>query len=82
MPAPQQARYRRIMAEIVGQIDDGSLPPHTALPSTERLAEQYGVSRNTVRQAIALLVETGVLYGQQGRGVFVAERPASAGSSP
>src|SRR5690606_20995423 len=42
---------------------DGELP----------LAERFGVNRHTVRRAIAVLTEQGVLRAEHGRGTFVAE---------
>lgn len=71
MPAP---KYRQIMADLQAQIDDGRLVVDESLPTTAQLAERYGVSRYTVRQAVMLLLETGVLYGQRGSGVFVAPK--------
>ncbi|SIR93717.1 GntR family transcriptional regulator [Micromonospora avicenniae] len=77
MPARQfEPHYRRIIADIRGRIASGEWPPGHKLPSTKALAEMYEVgSATTVRQAITILIETGELYGHQGLGVFVAERP-------
>lgn len=64
--------YRRIIADLKQQIDRGQLPPGRKLPSTRELAEHYGVSRGTVRDAINRLLDAGVLRGHMGLGVFVA----------
>ena len=45
------------------------------LPSEHELATQYGVSRVTVRRAVATLTSEGLLRTLRGRGTFVAERP-------
>jgi GntR family transcriptional regulator len=47
-------------------------PPGTAAPSERALAEQFGVARMTVRQAIDALVVDGLLERAQGRGTFVS----------
>jgi GntR family transcriptional regulator len=44
------------------------------------LSQEYGVSRITVRQALASLVEEGLLEKQQGRGTFVSRREKVKGS--
>jgi GntR family transcriptional regulator len=63
------------MDDIRTQIGDGRLRPGDRLPSTPRLAAQYGVSPGTVRQAVSRLLEVGVLRGQPGLAVFVAGGP-------
>lgn len=60
----------RIRREIAsGEFDrDGRLPPEVSL------AERFGVNRHTVRNAIAALVQEGVLRAEQGRGTFIQRR--------
>jgi GntR family transcriptional regulator len=48
-------------------------PPGEKLPSERVLAEQYGSARNTAREAIRLLAESGLVTAEHGRGVFVRE---------
>lgn len=45
-------------------------PPNVALPGEHHLCEQYGVSRTTVRRAMADLEKRGLVYRQAGRGTF------------
>lgn len=66
------ARYERIVADIRSKIHAGELRPGDRLPSTRELREQYGCSQVTVRTAILLLQAEGLLRGDQGVGVFVA----------
>lgn len=62
------------LEEILSQrIDSGELKPSEPIPSEAELQEQYGVSRTTVRQAIARLVTAGKLRTVQGKGTFVTE---------
>jgi GntR family transcriptional repressor for pyruvate dehydrogenase complex len=58
----------------------GILPPESRLPSERELAEQLGISRSTLRQAITALVESGHLTSQRGRsgGTFVVPEPPLA----
>lgn len=71
---PSEPHYRRIMREIRASIAVGELAPGDRLPSTQKLADQYGVSAPTVRQAITILIETGELVGHQGVAVRVADK--------
>lgn len=52
---------RRIAEELRGRIRDGSLRPGAMIPSESQLAEQHGVARGTVRSALGLLVEDGLV---------------------
>jgi DNA-binding FadR family transcriptional regulator len=58
----------------------GILPPGTRLPSERELAEQLGISRSTLRQAITTLVQSGHLHSVRGRGggTFVVQEPPLA----
>ena len=47
--------------------------PHQPLPNERALAEQFGVSRMTLRHAMAGLIDDGLLYSVHGVGTFVAE---------
>lgn len=66
----------RVAEALRQQIVDGALPPGSQLVE-ESLATTLGVSRNTVREAYALLVGERIVERVPHRGVFVA-RPGSA----
>src|SRR3712207_4357571 len=55
----------------------GLLGPGTRLPPERELAEQLGISRSTLRQALTTLVQSGHLVSLRGRsgGTFVSETP-------
>ncbi len=63
-------KYYQVKNEILVLIAD--LAPGSVVPTERELAERYGTSRTTVRQAIAELVVQGRLERTQGRGTFVA----------
>lgn len=67
-----QSLYRRLAAVLQDEIELGDRDANDALPSERELAAQYGMSRDTVRKAVRLLEEQGVLYSEHGRGTFVA----------
>ncbi len=72
-----QVRQRRLSDDIVdrleGMILEGTLTSGQRLPAERALAEQFGVSRPSLREAIQKLVAKGLLVSRQGGGNFVAE---------
>jgi DNA-binding GntR family transcriptional regulator len=69
--------WEQVRDDLLADLDSEELPPGSRLPSEQALADDvYGVSRPTVRRAIAALVELGRLKVVHGRGTFVAPRPA------
>lgn len=73
MPAPKNAPlYQQIYDEIKDAIEKGVYAPKERIPSELELAEQYDVSRITVRRAVEELCSDGYLVKQQGRGTFVS----------
>lgn len=64
--------YRQIEDVIRSRINSGQWPRHYKLKAEDDLAEEFGVSRGTLRQALQSLVEEGLLTQIQGKGTFVA----------
>ncbi|WFE98367.1 GntR family transcriptional regulator [Micromonospora sp. WMMD987] len=62
----------------VKRIESGELQPLKPLPSELRLQQEYGVARGTVRAAIALLRERGLVMTMPQRGTYVTERRREA----
>src|SRR5947209_8767273 len=58
----------------------GILPAGSQLPAERNLADQLGISRSTLRQALTTLVQSGHLVSLRGRtgGTFVTDRPPLA----
>lgn len=63
-----------ISEKLRTEIEDGVYAPGELLPSEFDLGELFGVSRTTVRKAIANLINQGLVYTQQGKGVFVKQQ--------
>ncbi len=70
-PAPL---YLQLAGVLRRQIVEGELPPGEPIPTEADLCQRYQVSRATVRQALGLLVEEGLVVRQRGRGSIVAQR--------
>jgi len=77
--------HRQLFLVLHDEIDRGVIAPGDALPTEQTLCEQFGVSRITVRRALADLAEQGYIERRQGVGSFVRDHaraePVSAGRS-
>jgi len=65
--------YAQLMGLIKHSITSGTVRPGALLPSEAELCETFGISRNTVRQAIGALEGEGFVVRKRGKGTFVAE---------
>lgn len=63
--------YEQIVKELEGQIVSGTYKRGDLLPSENELTEQYGVSRITVRKALSILSNMGIIETSKGRGSTV-----------
>ena len=74
----QEIKPRRVADEVMEQLQrmilDGMLKTGQRLPPERELAEQFGVSRPSVREAIQKLAAKGLLTSRQGGGNYVAEQ--------
>jgi GntR family transcriptional regulator len=66
--------YRRASESILQRLQANEWQEGEAIPSEFELAAQHEVSQGTMRKALDLLVEEGVLVRRQGAGTFVAAR--------
>lgn len=73
------SRVEEIVARLRGLIEKGTFSDGR-LPSEPDLAGKMGVSRNTVRQALAELEMEGLLFRRHGVGTFVNERVLNIGT--
>ena len=65
--------YRQLAGILAAPIRRGDWAPGEQMPSEARLIQEYGLSRGTVRQAIAELVREGLAVVAPQRGTFVAD---------
>lgn len=63
--------YRDIATKLRDRIASGVYAPNVKLPSLNDLVDEFGVSAISVRRALRELNYEGLIYGEQGRGVFV-----------
>lgn len=64
-------KYLKIADKIKEKIYSEIYPSHTKLPSEKELCDEYGVSRLTIREALATLIDEGFVYSIPGKGSFV-----------
>ena len=67
--------HRQIAAWLRKRIEAGEFPPGKRLPSENDIQQLTGVAATTVRRAIALLREQGIVYTVPGRGTYADSRP-------
>ncbi|MFI5929755.1 GntR family transcriptional regulator [Micromonospora sp. NPDC051543] len=77
MPTPHygQPRYRVIAEELRKRIESGLIPPGALLPAESTLAVEFEAARGTIRQAIAVLRDDGLVTTEHGRGTYAITRP-------
>jgi len=73
---------RALSEKIIAQISDalvaGELKPGDRLPPERELAEQFGVSRTVIRDAVKTLAGRGILHVKHGAGIFVTTSEENA----
>ena len=77
-PTPNtQARYVQIAQALIGEVSRGEYPLGSALPGEIDLARRFAVSRNTIREAIRILADLGLVTRQPGIGTTVQRQMAA-----
>ena len=70
---PGNPLYLQIKTDLLTRIVDGQWSENTLIPTEAELCEEYGVSTVTIREALKLLVQDGVLRRIAGKGTFVTK---------
>jgi len=73
LPDSSTPLYIQLKELLQAAITDGRFAPGSRLPSERELAQRYGVSRMTARQALQLLAQEGMTYSRVGKGTYARE---------
>ncbi|HZG74171.1 MAG TPA: trehalose operon repressor [Chondromyces sp.] len=68
-------KYMQIYQELARNIQDGLYKPMETLPSENELSELYQTSRETIRKALTLLAQNGMIQKIRGKGSLVLDVP-------
>ena len=68
-PMDEQYAYMQVADDVERRINDGEIT--AKVPAERELAEEYGVAYTTVRRAMEVLRERGLIITRHGRGTFV-----------
>lgn len=77
-----QRIYQQIVDQITRMVQEGTLRPGDRLPPERQLAEEFGVSRSAVREALSALRMLGLVEARVGEGTFVTQPPDERFISP
>jgi len=68
---------KQIAAELRARIVSGEIPPGRRIPSLTELEQSYDVARDTLRKAVRILRDEGLVETVQGMGVYVIDKDAA-----
>lgn len=74
-PDREGAAYRQLASVLRERIRSGALPAGQRVPSEKDLHDEFGLARETVRRALAVLRSEGLVEVRHGHGTFVVEKP-------
>ncbi|GAB2836280.1 hypothetical protein GCM10027176_45730 [Actinoallomurus bryophytorum] len=66
--------YRQIAGILRERIESGEIPPGRRIPSLVELEQEFEVARDTLRKAIQVLKDEGLVETVTGMGIFVIEQ--------
>ena len=72
-----KVKFDTIFHDLKQKIENGEYPFHSLFPSENLLTNQYNCARNTVRRALAGLIERGYIQTQQGKRIRVIYKPVT-----
>jgi GntR family transcriptional regulator len=67
--------YRQIADSLRSRIADGTIPVGRRIPSLVELEQEFGVARDTLRKAVQVLKDEGLVETVTGMGIFVTAEP-------
>ncbi|CAM5233207.1 GntR family transcriptional regulator [Streptomyces narbonensis] len=68
--------YRQIATILRARIEDGTIAPGRRIPSMVALEAEYGVARDTLRKAVQVLKDEGLVHTVTGMGGYVVDKAA------
>lgn len=74
MSVIEQSKTRQVYLVLRDRISNGDWVPGTMIPGETTLAAEHGVSRVTVRRAMATLQDEGLVERRRGAGTYVADK--------
>ncbi|WP_173915436.1 GntR family transcriptional regulator [Halobacillus sp. Marseille-Q1614] len=76
-PNKDLALYLQLKELFIERIQNGDWEPDKLIPTEQELMKEFDVSRTTIRQAVSILVQEGLVEKKQGRGTIVKPRKLS-----
>ena len=74
-PRKRQSLVEQVRDSLLGDLTSGKLEPGAKLANENELAERFGVSRSTIREAVGGLMDAGYLTRRHGSGTYVTATP-------
>ncbi|APH03435.1 GntR family transcriptional regulator [Bacillus weihaiensis] len=71
LPEKPSALYVKVKDEMLQRIQSNTWKPYSMIPTEVELMQEFQVSRTTIRQAVSILVQEGILNRKQGKGTIV-----------
>lgn len=69
--------WKSISDTLTAEISQAHYKPGEKLPTEAQLAARFGVNRHTVRHALSVMSDSGLVYSRRGAGVFVTQNPTT-----
>lgn len=73
-PDALRAPYQQLADILRARIESGAIPPGRRIPSYTELEAESGLARGTVRKALQLLKDDGLIATAPGRGLYVVDQ--------
>jgi len=73
IPKEKELKFVTVYNKLFKMINEGTFPEGSRLPSEPELSKQIGVSRTTLRQALTLLQDDGLVNNIRGKGNFIVK---------
>ncbi len=71
-PVSRKTLPQAILGKIIDAIKEGVWQPGSRIPGEQELASAFAVSRNSIREAVKILNNMGILHSHPGQGTFLS----------